>query len=91
MLSFMTRVQYFTTFSLCPTIPSNFIDALLSNTPSSNTSQDSNIQVHHKLDNEFLDDVSEEPPEPVVDHIPLIRSSSRTIKQPSYLQAYHCN
>ena len=66
-------------------IPSIFIDAPLSNTPSSNTSQDSNIQVHHELD-----DVLEEPPEPVVDPIPFIRSS-RTIKQPSYLQAYHCN
>ena len=86
----MTRVQCFTTFSLCPTIPSNFIDALLSNTPSSNTSQDSNIQVHHELDNEFLDDLPKEPLEPIVDCIPLIRSS-RTIKQPSYLQAYHCN
>ena len=66
-------------------IPSIFIDAPLSNTPSSNTSQDSNIQVPHELD-----DVPEEPPEPVVDPIPFIRSS-RTIKQPSYLQAYHCN
>ena len=54
-----------------PAISSTFDDTLLSSPHSSITSQDSIIQVHHELDDEFLDDVPKEPPEPVVDHIPL--------------------
>ena len=54
-----------------PAIPSIFDDTLLLNSHSFVTCQDSIIQVHHELDDEFLDDVPEEPPEPVVDHIPL--------------------
>ena len=38
----------------------------------------------------MLDEVPAEPPEPIVDPVPL-RRSSRAVKQPSYLQAYHCN
>ena len=67
-----------------PTIPSIFDDTLLLNSHSSVTCQDSIIQVHQELD-----DVLEEPPKPPVDPVPL-RRSSKTVKQPSYLQTYHC-
>ncbi|XP_075669791.1 uncharacterized protein LOC142639513 [Castanea sativa] len=72
-------------------ISSTFDDTLLSCSHSSIPSQDSIIQVHHELNDEFLDDVPEKFFEPIIDVIPL-RSSSRTVKQPSYLEAYHsCN
>ena len=48
------------------------------------------IQVHHELDDEFLHDVPVEPLELLVDPIPF-RQSSRVHKKPSYLQDYHCN
>ena len=38
----------------------------------------------------MLDEVPVEPPDTIVDPIPL-RKSSRAVKQPSYLQPYHCN
>ena len=51
---------------------------------------DSITHIHHSIDDDLLKKVLVEPPDPVVDPIPL-RESSRTVKQPSYLQAYHCN
>ena len=51
---------------------------------------DSIIHIHHSLDDDLLDEVPAEPPNFIVDPIPL-RRSSRAVKQPSYLQAYHCN
>ena len=51
---------------------------------------DSIIHIHHSLDDDLLDEVPTKPPDPIVDPIPL-RRSSRAVKQPSYLQAYHCN
>jgi len=42
------------------------------------------IQVHHDLDDDFLDDVLEAPPDPIADPIPL-RKSSRISKPSSYL------
>ena len=51
---------------------------------------DSIIHIHHSFDDDLLDEVPVEPPDLIVDPIPL-RRSSRAVKQPSYLQAYHCN
>ena len=48
------------------------------------------IQVHHELDDEFLHDVPIEPCELLVDPIPF-RQSSRVQRKPSYLRAYRCN
>ena len=72
-----------------PTIPTIFNGTILPKPPSSTIPQDSIIQVHHTLDDDFLDEIPEEPPAPVVDPVPL--RSSRPIKQPSHLQVYHCN
>ena len=58
--------------------------------PSASSMNDTIIQLHHELDDDFLHDVPNEPPEPLLDPIPL-RKSSRVHKKPSYLQAYHCN
>ena len=70
-----------------PTLPSS----TLSSAPlSSNPIDDSFVQVHIDLDDDFLQDVPNEPPEPLTDPIPL-RRFARVHKQPSYLQAYHCN
>lgn len=44
-----------------PSISSTFDDTVLSCSHSFIPSQDSIIQVHHELDDEFLDDVPEEP------------------------------
>ena len=79
-----------------PSISSDILDSNLphsmlhSDPISSNHLDDSVIQVHHELDDEFLQYVLVEPPEPLVDPIPLQRSA-RISKQPSYLQAYHYN
>ena len=79
-----------------PSISSDIFDSNLPHSTlhsapiSSNHLDDSVIQVHHELDDEFVQDVLVEPPEPLVDPIPL-RRSTRISKQPSYLQAYHCN
>ena len=53
----------------------------------SSTLDDTILQVHHELDDDFLHDV---PAELIVDPIPL-RQSTRAHKRPSYLQDYHCN
>ena len=78
------------------TSPLPFDDLLhscLSHLFSPSASMDNTIlDLHHELDDddEFLHDVPLEPPKPLVDLIPL-RKSSRVHKRPSYLQAYHCN
>ena len=51
---------------------------------------DSITHSHHSIDDDLLDEVPVEPPDPIVDPIPF-RKFSRAVKQPSYLQAYHCN
>ena len=48
------------------------------------------IQVHHNIDNDFLDEGPEAPLDPIADPIP-IRRSARSVKRPSYLQEFHCN
>lgn len=74
-----------------PPINPLFDNTILSN-PSSPSAipQDTIIQVHHSLDDDFLDEIPAEPPEPKADPAPL-RRSSRSFKQYSYLQAYQCN
>ena len=67
-----------------PSIPSLHDDPLLSKPTTSVLSHDSVIQVHHTLDDDFLDEVPEAPPDPIADLIPLKRSS-RFVKRPSYL------
>ena len=52
--------------------------------------EDTILQIHHELDDDFLHDVLVKPLEPLVDPIP-IRQSTRAHKRPSYLQDYHCN
>ena len=52
--------------------------------------EDTILQIHHELDDDFLHDVSVEPPKPCNDPIP-IRQSTRAHKRPSYLQDYYCN
>ena len=54
--------------------------------PSISSNLDDTIhQVHHELDDDFLHDVLAEPPEPLVDPIPL-RQSSKAHKKPSYFK-----
>ena len=65
-------------------------DPLIQSKYASATPHDSITHIHHSIDDDLLDEVPVEPPDPIVDPIPL-RKSSRAIKQPSYLQAYHCN
>ena len=65
-------------------------DPLIQSKSASATPHDSITHIHHSIDDDLLDEVPVEPPDPIVDPIPL-RKSSRAIKQPSYLQAYHCN
>ena len=61
-------------------LDSNLSHSMLHSAPISST----------HLDDEFLQDAPAEPPEPLVNPIPLQRFA-RISKQPSYLQAYHCN
>ena len=65
-------------------VPILLNDPILSKPASSALSHDSIIQLHHSIDDDFLDEVPVEPPEPIADPIPL-RRSSRSIKKPSYL------
>ena len=65
-------------------------DPIIQSKPTSTIPHDSIIHIHHSLDDDLLDKVHAEPPDPIVDPIPL-RRSSRAVKQPSYLQAYHYN
>ena len=80
-----------------PSLPSSCVPVvnplfypIIQSKPTSTIPHDSIIHIHHSLDDDLLDEVPAEPPDPIVDPIPLKRSS-RAIKQPSYLQAYHCN
>ncbi|XP_075640469.1 uncharacterized protein LOC142612235 [Castanea sativa] len=59
-------------------------------TPVSSTLDDTILQVHHQIDDDFLLNVPAAPPEPLADPIPT-RQSSRAHKKPSYLLDYHCN
>lgn len=59
-------------------------------TPVSSTLDDTILQVHHEIDDDFLLNVPATLPEPLADPIPT-RQSSRAHKKPSYLLDYHCN
>ena len=63
-----------------PPISTLLDDPLLSKPSSSTLPHDSMIQVHYTINDDFLDDMLEEPPEPIADPIPL-RRSSRSIKK----------
>ena len=80
-----------------PSLPSSCVPAvnplfypIIQSKPTSAIPHDSIIHIHHSLDDDLLDKVPVEPPDPIVDPIPL-RRPSRPVKQPSHLQAYHCN
>ena len=73
--------------SFDPILPSSTLPVV---PHSSDHVSDSILQVHTNLDDEFLQAVLVELPEPLVDPIPL-RRSARIHKQPFYLQAYHYN
>ena len=60
-------------------VPILLDDHILSKLASSALSHDFIIQLHHSIDDDFLDKVPAEPPEPIADPIPL-RRSSRSIK-----------
>ena len=51
---------------------------------------DTILQVHHELDDDFLHDVPAEPPKPLL-ILFLLDSPLEFTKRPSYLQDYHCN
>ena len=75
----------------CAPMVSTLLDEpILSKPNSSALPHDSNIQVHHTIDNDFLDEIPEEPPKPITNLVPL-RRSFRSIKRPFYLQEFHCN
>ena len=65
-------------------VPSLHDEALLFPPHNSAFSPHSITQVHHNIDNDLLDDVPEAPLDPIVNPIP-IRKSTRSIKRPSYL------
>ena len=71
-------------------VPSLHDDPILSKPNSFTLSHDTIIHVHHTIDDDFLDEVPEAPPNPITDPIPL-RRSSRSVKRPSYLQEFHYN
>ena len=65
-----------------PSVPILLDDHILSkpaSSASSALSPDSIIQLHHSIDDDFLDEVPVEPPEPIVDPILLRRSSSKSL------------
>ena len=84
-------VQHPTSLPL-PCVPATnpIFDPINQSKSTSAMPHDSIIHIHHSLDDDLLDEVPAEPPDPIVDPIPL-RRSSKAVKQPSYLQAYHCN
>ncbi|XP_075659243.1 uncharacterized protein LOC142629146 [Castanea sativa] len=73
-----------------PSIPPLHDDPIMPSHSTPILSFDSIIQVHHILDDDFLDDLPEAPLEPIADPFPF-RRSSRSVKRPSYLQEFHCN
>ena len=79
-----------------PCISSDSVAPILHSSPlpavliSSGHVDDSILDVHTDLDDDFLQVVLVEPSEPLADPVPL-RRSVRVHKQPSYLQTYHCN
>ena len=74
----------------CVSAVNPLFDPLIQSQSVSAVPHDSITHIHHSINDDLLDEVPVEPPNPIVDPIPL-RKSSRAIKQPSYLQAYHCN
>ena len=74
----------------CVPIVNPLFDPIIQSKPTSAIPHDSIIHNHHSLDDDLLDEVLAEPSNRIVDLIPL-RRSCRPVKQPSYLQAYHCN
>ena len=62
-----------------PSVPILLDDHILSKLASFALSHDFIIQLHHSIDDDFLDKVLAEPPEPIANPIPL-RRSSRSIK-----------
>ena len=73
-----------------PPVSTLLDDPLLSKPSSSALPHDSIIQVHHTINDDFLDDMPEEPLEPIADPIP-VRRSSRSIKKPSYQPCLFCH
>ena len=71
-------------------VPPLHDDLLLSRPNTPTLTPHSIIQVHHTIDDDFLDEVPEAPLDPIADPIPL-RRSTRSVKRPSYLQEFHCN
>ena len=71
-------------------VPPLHDDLLLSKPNTPTLTPHSIIQVHHTIDDDFLDEVPEAPLDPIADPIPL-RRSTRSVKRPSYLQEFHCN
>ncbi|XP_030949946.1 uncharacterized protein LOC115973845 [Quercus lobata] len=67
-----------------PSVPILLDDPILSKPASSALSHGSVFQLHHNIDDDFLDEVPVEPPEPIANPIPL-RRSSRSLKKPSFL------
>ena len=65
-------------------VPPLHDEAFLFQPATSAFSPHSITQVHHNIDNDLLDDVPEAPLDPIVNPIP-IRKSTRSIKRPSYL------
>ena len=65
-------------------VPSLHDDPLLSKPNTLILTPHSIIQVHHTIDDDFLDEVPDAPPNPIADPIPL-RRSNRSVKRPSYL------
>ena len=65
-------------------VPSLHDDPLLSKPNTLILTPHSIIQVHHTIDDDFLDEVPDAPPDPIADPIPL-RRSNRSVKRPSYL------
>ena len=71
-------------------VPPLHDDPLLFKPNTSALTPHSIIQVHHTIDDDFLDEVPEAPLDPIAYPIPL-RRSARSVKRPSYLQEFHCN
>ena len=71
-------------------VPPLHDDPLLFKPKTSALTPHSIIQVHHTIDDDFLDEVPEAPLDPIANPIPL-RRSVRSVKRLFYLQEFHCN